>query len=258
MPARRPARYDVLPGGAPARGWRTGVAASIALHVALVLLLLIPLRHDFARVLDQGRSEAGTRGGGGGGGGRVAYISLPAPQASPRVAVEVVPPSTTPPPVVVTPPVVPPPVIPPPAAEPTPPAPTQVAAAAGPDSIEGSGPGQGGGTGGGQGGGVGPGMGPGTGPGTGGGAGGQGRAPQPRHLIIPPDDPPKELRGVEIRVTFWIDPLGSVKRVAFDPPVDNRKFAGKLSEAMKNYRFRPALGPDGTPIAATYTHTLLY
>jgi len=224
--------------------------------VVLVLLLLIPLRHDFARVLDAGPSEAGTRGGGGGGGGRVAYISLPAPAASPRVAVEVDPPRETPPPVV-APPVVPPPVIPPPA-DPAPTAPAQVAAAASPDSVEGSGPGQGGGTGGGQGGGVGPGVGPGTGPGTGGGGGGQGRAPQPRHLIIPPDDPPKELRGVEIRVTFWVDPLGSVKRVAFDPPVDNRKFAGKLTEAMKNYRFRPALGPDGTPIAATYTHTLLY
>jgi len=232
---------------------------SILLHVLIVLLLLIPLRHDFARVLDQGRSEPGTRGGGGGGGGgRVAYISLPAPQATPRIAVEVDPPSETPPPVVVPPPVVPPPVIQPPIAERSPAVATPVATAAGADSAAGTGPGQGGGTGGGEGGGIGPGIGPGVGPGTGGGAGGRGRAPQPRHLIIPPDDPPKELRGVEIRVTFWVDATGSVDRVAFDPPVDNRKFAGKLAEAMRNYRFRPALGPDGTPIAATYTHTLLY
>ncbi len=63
---------------------------------------------------------------------------------------------------------------------------------------------------------------------------------------------------MEIRVTFWVDVSGGVSRVAFDPPVDDRKFAGKLAEAMRNYRFRPALGPDGTPIAATYTHTLLY
>jgi hypothetical protein len=131
--------------------------------------------------------------------------------------------------------------------------------AGGGDSLAGGGAGQGGGTGGGTGGGVGPGTGAGAGPGTGGGgAGGQGRGPEPRHLILPPEDPPKELRGIDIKVTFWIDPTGKVVRVAFEPPVRDRKFATKLTEAMRNYRFHPAVGPDGTPIAATYTHTLTY
>lgn len=256
MPSRSPRHYDVIPGSPSSRGRGAGVVLSIVLHLSIALLLLIPLRRDFARVLDQGRltrDEDG--GGGGGGGGRPAYISLPAPEATARVAVEVHPPEETPPPVIVTPPVDPPQDIPPPVAE----SPATVAEPAGTDSVAGAGPGQGGGTGGGQDGGIGPGTGPGTGPGAGGGAGGRGRGPQPRRLILPPtEDLPKELRGVEIRVTFWIDAAGSVDRVAFDPPVSNRKFAGKLAETMKNYRFRPALGPDGTPIAATYTHTLLY
>lgn len=255
MRTRTPLHYACVPGPPSSKGRGAGVLLSIALHLSIILLLLIPLRKDFARVLDQGQlTRDGSSSGGGGGGGRLAYISLPAPQPTARVTAEVHPPEATPPPVVVTPPVEPPPSIPQPVAE----QPAQAAETTGSDSVAGTGPGQGGGTGGGQDGGIGPGTGPGTGPGAGGGAGGRGRAPQPRHLIIPPDDPPKELRGVEIRVTFWVDAAGGVDRVAFDPPVSNRKFAGKLAEAMRNYRFRPALGPDGTPIAATYTHTLLY
>lgn len=256
MRSPTPPQYDVLPERRFSRGRGAGVVGSVVLHVALVLLLLIPLRKDFARVLDRGRATPGPGGGGGGGGGRVAYISLPAPRPSARITVEVDPPRETPPPVVESPPVEPPPVIPPPVAEPPPPAATPVAQAAGTDSVAGTGPGTGGGVGGGEGGGIGPGAGPGTGPGTGGGDGGRGRAPQPRHLIIPPVDAPKELRGVDIHVTFWIDAAGKVSRVEFDPPVDDRTYARKLAEAMRNYRFRPALAPDGTPIAGTYVYTV--
>lgn len=256
MRSRTPPHYDFMLGSPPRRGRGAGVVLSIVLHLSIVLLLLIPLRRDFARVLDQGRPAFDRSGGGGGGGeGRTAYISLPAPRATARVTVEVHPPQETPPPVVVTPPVDPPPTIPPPVAEQAVPV-AEAVVVPGTDSVAGSGPGQGGGTGGGQGGGIGPGTGPGTGPGAGGGAGGRGRAPQPRHLILPPGDAPKELRGVAIQVTFWVDAAGRVARVAFDPPVDNRKFAGKLAEAMRNYRFRPALGPDGAPIAATYMQTV--
>ncbi len=256
MRSPTPPRYEVLPGTARSRGRGAGVVGSVLLHVAIVLLLLIPLRKDFARVLDQGSLRSGPGGGGGGGGGRVAYISLPAPRPSARVTLEVVPPRETPPPAVVTPPVVSPPVILPPVAEQPQPAATPVVQTAGTDSVAGTGPGTGGGAGGGEGGGLGPGAGPGTGPGTGGGDGGRGRAPQPRHMIIPPVDAPKELRGVDIHVTFWIDAVGKVSRVEFNPPVDDRTYAKKLAEAMRNYRFRPALAPDGTPIAGTYVYTV--
>jgi hypothetical protein len=49
-----------------------------------------------------------------------------------------------------------------------------------------------------------------------------------------------------------------VDRVEVDPEIRDRKFAAKLKDTMRNYRFHPAVGPDGTPIAATYTHTLMY
>jgi hypothetical protein len=77
-------------------------------------------------------------------------------------------------------------------------------------------------------------------------------------VIIPPPDPPKELRGVDLRLTFWIDAAGKVERVEVQPRIRDRKFAEKLKETMLHYRFRPAVGPDGTPIAATYSHTLNY
>jgi hypothetical protein len=127
------------------------------------------------------------------------------------------------------------------------------------DSIAGQGPGQGGGTGGGAGGGQGPGSGPGIGPGTGtGGDGGRGRAPEPRHLIIPPPDPPKELRDQTIEVTFFILIDGTVDRVAIKPEIKDRKFARKIDETMRGYRFKPALNPSGIPVASTYVQTMRY
>jgi len=227
---------------------------SLLLHIVLILLLLIPLRRDFARVLDLG--VPGRKSGGGGGGGKegVAYITLPAPRAQAPVAEPVSPPTQAPPPVpVVTPPVV----IPPP--EPVAPVSPPVAEASAPatDSVGGSGPGHGGGTGGGQGGGQGPGSGPGSGPGDGGGGSvGKGRAAQLRHQVLPPEDSPKELRGVSIRVTLWIDATGKVERVAMNPPIKDGKYAGQLREIMMSYRYRPALGPDGTAVASTDTQTV--
>ena len=237
-----------------------GVLVSILLHLLIGTVLFLRIREDFARVLDGGRQGPGPQGGGGGGAGRVAYITLPAPTSSPRVAVTVEPPRETPPPVPVTPTPTPPPVIPPPVPEAQPVAVAAPFAAAAPDSIAGAGPGRDGGEGGGTGGGVGPGTGPGAGPGTGtgGGEGGTGKGPEPRFLIIPPPDPPKELRGVDLKLTFWIDQGGTVKRVEVQPEIRDRKFADKLKESMLHYRFRPATGPDGTPIAAVYTHTLNY
>ncbi|HEY7027339.1 MAG TPA: hypothetical protein VH438_07020 [Gemmatimonadales bacterium] len=213
---------------------------SLVLHIAVVLLILAPWGSELYRVLSAGH-VALTSGGGGGGGNREAYISLPAsaPRPSPPVA-----PVTTAPPVVQ----------PTPSPEPVQPVPVDTPvtqASAGPanaevgDSGGGTGPGAGGGTGGG----IGPGNGTGTGPGEGGGAGGVGTGPQQKRWVIPPENSPKELRGKAIRVTFWVDAAGKVQKVELDPEIRDRGYAKKFLEAMMNYEFRPARGPDGLPVA---------
>ena len=256
---------------APVRRGRVGLILSTMAHLLILALLLVQLRHDFARVLDPGRLDGHRAGGGGGGGGgapREAYISLPAPAATPRAEVAVTPPpEQTPPPVPVAPtpapdptPIVPP----PPPAEPVTPVPpsAQPAAAAAQSGTvgPGSGPGQGGGAGGGIGGGIGPGIGTGSGPGTGdSGSAGRGRPARPKRQAIPTvDDVPKAYRGVEIRVTFAVNATGSVERVSFDPEISDGKFRRQLRETMLDYRFYPALGPDGAPIASTYVQTITY
>lgn len=253
--------YEFTVGEATHRGRPAGLALSVLLHIGAVLLLLIPLRHDFARVLAMGAPLA-KGGGGGGGSGRVAYITLPAPAASAPAPVTVSPPRETPPPVPVTAPVTPPQTIPPPAPVEDTPVPTPVApqAAASGDSAGGVGPGQGGGAGGGTGGGLGPGVGPGSGPGTGPGVGegGRGRPAEIRHMPIPPDNEPKDLRGTQLQVTFWVDESGRAVKVEVIPAIRDRKYAQKFAEAMLSYRFRPALGPDGRPIASTATMTVSY
>jgi len=235
------------------------VLASILLHILIGTVLFIRIREDFARVLDAGRRGPGLLGGGGGGAGRVAYITLPAPAPAAPTAVAVEAPKETPPPVPVTPTPTPLPQVPPPIpAEP----PVAVAANSAPstgDSVAGVGPGQGGGAGGGVGGGSGPGTGPGRGPGDGtsGGAGGAGRAPRPRYELIPPtEDPPKELRGKEVRILFAIDAEGKVRRVTFEPEIPRGKYASRLKETMEAYRFHPALGPDGTAVPGTFEYTM--
>lgn len=255
---------------APVRRGRLGLVLSALAHLLLVALLLVQLRHDFARVLDPGRVDGRRAGGGGGGGGgvsREAYISLPAPAATPRAEVAVTPPPERTPPVPVVPTPVPEPtavVPPPPPAEPVTPAPSSAqpvpATAQSGSAGAGSGPGQGGGAGGGIGGGIGPGIGTGSGPGTGdSGSAGRGRPARPRFQAIPTvDDVPKSYRGVEIRVTFAVNTTGSVERVSFDPEISDGKFRRQLRETMLNYRFHPALGPDGAPIASTYVQTITY
>jgi protein TonB len=231
---------------------------SILLHLLVGFVLLVRIRQDLARVLDAGALRQG-RAGGGGGGGRVAYITLPAPPPAAPTAVEVVPPKETPPPVPVIPTPTPPVTIPPPEPVPQPLASATPVAAATGDTLAGTGPGQGGGTGGGAGGGIGPGTGPGVGPGagTGAGEGGEGRAPRPRHEILPPPDAPKDLRGREIRLVLDIDADGKVRRVVFDPPLPGGKFASHLKETMLSYRFHPALGPDGSPVSGVFVYKFI-
>jgi hypothetical protein len=77
-------------------------------------------------------------------------------------------------------------------------------------------------------------------------------------MPIPPDGVPKELRGSQIRVTFWLDETGTPVRVALDPPIRDRKFSEKFTETMLSYKFRPALGPDGRAISSMWTITITY
>lgn len=243
-----------LPG--PRRRPTWSFALALALHLALLAFLVSDLgRAAWARVLAPGAVVAPERGGGGGGGGgrehSVAYISLPA-QPAPR---PVVPPKT---PVVSRPepakPVLPP--VAPPAVE------TTRVAVAPADSVSsgaapGNGPGAGPGAGGGEGGGRGGGVGTGTGPGTG-GEGGRGTAPEPRQLVLPPADYPKDMRGRRVDVTFFVAADGRVERIAVDPEIRDGGFARKFEEAMRNYRFRPARSPEGTPVPGTTIVTVFF
>lgn len=81
-------------------------------------------------------------------------------------------------------------------------------------------------------------------------------APVPRRMVIPPQDPPKALRGRDVRVTFAVDADGRVTRVSLDPDIQDREYRDRLLDAMRNYRFTPARGPDGTPVPGTYVVTV--
>lgn len=229
-----------------------GLIISLALH-ALIIALIIwgPLKH-VVRVPPPGTPGLLAGGGGGGGGGarEVRYISVPALRL----------PSATPPAV--------PPVVPPVAAEvPSPPVEAVVRADSAPVTAApagglapGVGPGAGGGTGGGVGGGVGPGTGAGVGPGTGGGGEGgpAGRAPEWTYGTFALDgSTPKELRGAELRVTWYLHETGKIARMEVDPPIKDRDFAKRFLERAGSFRFRPARSPDGTPVAGVITMTFI-
>ena len=121
-------------------------------------------------------------------------------------------------------------------------------------AAEGTGPGDRGGSGNGAGGGEGPGIGPGSGDGSGHGAGGEGgviRPPELRDLAFPFENPPKELRGASLDVTFWVRVDGRVERYEVEPEISDRDYARKFDEVIRAFRFTPARAPDGTRIAGT-------
>jgi protein TonB len=223
-------------------------------HLLLLLLLGRTVKHDLEAIINAGDFRRLPGGGGGGSGGqRADYISLPAYTAPPEAMPPVSVPRVLPQSVVST-----------PAPEPVPvakvdtpsvkPAPVDVADSGASGGAGGAGPGAGGGAGGGTGGGVGPGTGQGTGPGTGGGGeGGRGRGPLPKQMILPPEDSPKDIRGKDFRVTFWVGSDGKVLRVDVDPEIRDRGYARKFLEAMQKYQFRPARSPDGTAVPDTTT-----
>jgi hypothetical protein len=242
-----------------------GLVVSLLVHALLIVLLARAGERIWSRTLAPG-DPALPGGGGGGEGGRgsgprVAYITLP-PAPEPFVVRKAEPvPPVKPPADEVTPTPTPPVPAPPPAVERLPvsaaqPSDTQPPAVAGAGAGVGGSGGTGGGTGGGAGQGFGPGRGAGAGPGEGGGGqGGLVRPPELRDLAFPFDNPPKELRGASLAVTFWVRMDGQVERYVVDPTISDRDYARKFDEVIRAFRFTPARAPDGTRIAGTTTVT---
>lgn len=224
---------------------------TLLLHLLLIGWLVTGISRSLERAMAAGHSAA-TRGGGGGGREHgVAYISLPAaPTPAPTPVRERRPPVVTRP----VPPAVTPQVLPPPAPAETASAPPTPAAGESTGSgSQGSGEGAAGGTGTG----TGPGVGPGAGEGTGGGMG-RGSAPEPRQLVLPPADYPKDMRGRQVEVTFYVTADGRVDRIDVAPEIRDGGFARRFAEAMRNYRFRPARSAGGAPVPGTTTVTVFF
>ncbi len=220
------------------------------LHAALLAIILTQGPRLWRRTPAPGAPALIRLDGGGGGGNRAAYITVPpAPAAPPRMPEPVPPPEPTPPVVETPEPFV-------VADRPPPPDSAPAPAASAPGTASGEGPGTGGGTGGGQGGGVGPGTGGGVGEGAGGGGeGGTFRPPELRDLAFPFDNPPKELRGASLNVTFWVRVDGRVERYEVVPAIADRDYARKFDEVIRAFRFSPARAPDGTRVPGTTTVT---
>jgi TonB family protein len=77
-------------------------------------------------------------------------------------------------------------------------------------------------------------------------------------VILPPLDYPKTMRGHTIAVTFWVGTDGRVERVELAPEIEDRGFAKKFAEVMRNYRFRPARSPEGVVIPGTTTVSVTF
>jgi TonB family protein len=243
----------LLPG---ARRRYGGLVVSLVLHLALLVFVLTNGDRLWRRTLQPGARSIFLIGGGGGGGGNSsAYITLPSPPKSVAPAMPKVAPPVEPPPKVETPPTEPEVVA--PVSPPVDSVPAATSSAAADTAGTGTGSGSDDGTGGGAGGGEGTGTGPGSGPGTGPGAGGDGaiRPPELRDLAFPFDNPPKELRGASLNVTFWVRNDGRVDRYEVVPAIADRDYAQKFDEVIRAFRFTPARMPDGTKVAGTTTVT---
>jgi hypothetical protein len=245
-PTRSPVTPHLkLPG---ARRRYDGLAISLLIHVLVMIVLVGHGERIWSRTLhpgDPSRPPGGSAAGGGG--NRVAYIRLPSIPRPPTPAqFEVAAP--VPPPKQVD--IAVPEAMVPPAAEPERPdtAAVAVAVQGGSENANGN---AGSGIGpAGQGNGGSPGAGVGTG---GGGEGGTFRPPEPRNISLPFDEPPKELRGASLNVTFWVRTDGGVERYTVRPAIRDREYAKKFGELMRAFRFTPARAPDGTVVADTTT-----
>lgn len=234
----------------------SGLVASLLLHGLVLGLVVAHAERLVNRSLAPGGSaRSGASADRGGGGNRVAYITLPSlPQPAPAPTVRV------------TVPVPPPRSVPTQVPQPVPeelaqsvPVNTSAGAADSGQSSQAADTGAGLGNGGR---GAAPGAGgPGPGGAGGTGRGGQGgtlRPPEPRELPLPYDQPPKELRGASLKVTFWVRVDGRVERYRVEPEIKDRDYAKKFDEVMREFRFTPARAPDGRSVAgvATISFTL--
>ena len=256
----RPAYRPIAGPRRPRRS--TGAALlSFLLHLALVLAVFLP--PVIASQLDLPFSEGAggdTPAGGGGGGNRgsgaerviperITYFQVaPAPVPTPAPTPVEKPPEPPKP----KPPEVPPPA---PAAAPAEPAPVSAPAqgsggGTGADRSGGSGPGSGGGVGSG----VGTGRGSATGPGTGGG-GDEVYPPQVTNLALLPMPVPNKVRPYTMVAWFDVDERGRATLIAFNPSKDNG-YNRRIRETLSEYRFRPAVRADGTPVRDTVSVTV--
>ncbi len=239
---------------------------AVLLHVAIVLLLIVPFTSPELLRTVMGAGGLGPAGGGGGGnkgaGGRMIeerlqYVRIaPTPAPAPPVPLpprpQVLPPITPPP---VEKPKVTPPETPPPQSTTVPAAAAAPAAATTSATGAGTGVGTGndgsGGTGPGSGGGVGSGVGTGRGSGVGAGTGGGPGTvypPAPTELFLPPLPVPNKAKGT-IVVVFDVDSTGKVLDLQFSPTKDGA-YNRKLREALVAIRFRPAVNAQGVPVRA--------
>ncbi len=230
------------------RRW-SGLTASLLVHGVVLGLVLTYGERLWSRTAAPGDPLVlgGRPSAAGGGGNRVAYITLPSlPEPAAAPVPKVAPP--VPHPQIVVPPARPPEQPKAVAPEPvnTPVAPPAAAQTLAGDSGTGGGAGPATAQGQGQGGGAGTSAGEGPG-----GQGGKVRPPEPRDMAFPFDTPPKELRGVSLNVTFWVQIDGKVERYTVEPEIKDREYAKKFDEVMRAFRFTPARAPDGTRVPGT-------
>lgn len=250
-----------IPEPSPRGRWAAVISALV--HVGFIVLVFLPpfLAATLDQPLTTGGGGAGPAGGGGGGrtgsglepvrAERLVYMQIaPAPVAPASVP----PPIPTPPPLV--PPVetkpdvpVPPPANVPPAAE-APEAPAAAVSGTGGEGRGGAGPGSGGGVGSG----VGTGRGSAAGAGTGGG-GNEIYPPQVTNLALLPMPVPNRVRPYTMVAWFDVDERGKATLIAFNPSKDNA-YNRRIRETLQEYRFRPAVRPDGTPVRDTVSVTV--
>ena len=77
-------------------------------------------------------------------------------------------------------------------------------------------------------------------------------------MVLPPADYPKDMRGRQVEVTFYVTADGRVERIAVAPEIRDGGFARRFAEAMRNYRFRPARSAAGAPVPGTTTVTVFF
>jgi len=220
----------------------TAAALSLAVHIAIAILVLWRGAELFQ---GGGGGGSGPRGGGGGGGRpAMSWFALPTPSAAeaheappaPHVTVPTVAAPLTEPVKLE---------VPMPAVTIAPPA------AVGTGQGTAGGPGEGPGTGGGKGTGTGPGVGADSGSGSGGAAS---DLFGPTPLLVPnlpAGAPPEEKRKHEVR--FWIRADGRVTRIEVSPPIRDSGYRRVFMETMKSFVFSPAKTRDGRPIDYVYS-----